>query len=175
MQQTGTALTIALNRLIDRLLETCLDDSDSNCRACYCHIGDTEPRRYEVTNSVVATKWQAGPTPAGRPLSDWDALLPALAEGLCSMQRISSRADGALHDCFRVFGATGLLACPAIDDSGRLVGAVFMLWNRQKQPPDADGLRRLMAEGMRVAGQIATVLNLGLPNRPGDLDAPPIA
>jgi hypothetical protein len=157
----------AANKLIDQLLEAMLVRATgaSRVRLNVIHNGvtgltGTGLLRYDVTNSVAAAGRLAGAGVINQPLSDWTDFLPALLGGQCSMHRVNDLHAVSLRARFEVLGAASVLVCPAADVQGKTVGAIFIVWDNADRVPEGEDLRRLMAAGQHLGGQIAAVLDL---------------
>ena len=160
MSYTESRQATAAHRLIKQLLKAILEASGSASRVCFGVIGEVEPRQQAVIEWIASSRSHQKPREGGQPIADWDAFLPALSEGLCAML---PRPNALTRVCFQAFSATSMLVCPATDEHGRLAGALFILWDRNEAPPQAEPLGRLMAAGKRVGGQIAAVQALPIP------------
>lgn len=165
--QTELRQFAAANKLIDQLLESMLVRAAGASRVHLnvIHNGvtgltGTGLLRYDVTNSVAGPGRLAGTAVTNQPLSDWSDFLPALLAGQCSSHRITDLHAMSIRARFEALGATGVLVCPAADVQGKTVGAIFILWDGTDAVPEGDDLRRLMAAGQHLGGQIAAVLDL---------------
>ena len=165
--QTELHQFAAANKLIDQLLETMLVRAGgaSRVRLNVIHNGvtgltGTGLLRYDVTNTVAAPGRLAGAAVTNQPLSDWSDFLPALLAGQCLIHRVADLHAISLRARFEALGATGVLVCPAADVQGKIVGAIFILWDGADAVPEGEALGRLMAAGQHLGGQIAAVLDL---------------
>ena len=165
--QTELHQFAAANKLIDQLLESMLVRSAgaSRVRLNVIHNGvtgltGTGLLRYDVTNSVAAPGRLAGVAVTNQPLSDWSDFLPALLAGQCVTHRAADLHAVSIRARFEVLGATSVMVCPAADVQGKIVGAIFILWDGTDPVPEGDDLRKLMAAGQHLGGQIAAVLDL---------------
>ncbi|MFL5289870.1 MAG: hypothetical protein ACJ8AW_55155 [Rhodopila sp.] len=95
-----------------------------------------------------------------QPLSEWSDFLPALISGQCSFHYVADLRAVSLRARFEASGATSLLVCPAADVQGRIVGAIFILWDGADMAPAGSDLRELMAVEQQLGAQIAAVLDL---------------
>ncbi len=177
--QTELHQFAAANKLIDQLLETMLVRAAgaSRVRLNVIHNGvtgltGTGLLRYDVTNSVAAPGRLAGVAVTNQQLSDWSDFLPALLAGQCFMHHVADLHAVSIRARFETLGATGVMVCPAADVQGKIVGAIFILWDGTDPVPEGDDLRKLMAAGQHLGGQIAAVLDLqGPPPWPAALPA----
>jgi hypothetical protein len=76
------------------------------------------------------------------------------------MHRVGELRAVSIRARFEALGATTVLACPAADVQGKMVGAIFILWDSTDPVPEGAELRRLTAAGQHLGGQIAAVLDL---------------
>jgi hypothetical protein len=157
----------AANKLIDQLLQSMLERATGAARARLnvIHNGvtgltGTGLLRYDVTNAAAAPGRLAGPAITNQPLSEWSDFLSSLISGQCSFHRVADLRAAALRARFEASGATSLLVCPAADIQGRILGAVFILWDGADTPPTGSDLRALMAAEQHMGAQIAAVLDL---------------
>jgi hypothetical protein len=161
MSQTESRQAVAANQLIDRLMKTVLDLSPGAARVRLALVrNETERLRYDVTNSVALRGRWIGSARSGQPLSDWSDFLPALLAGQCVLHRILDVRMAAPAFGFPSSRPSIVLVCPVGGPGGHLVGAIFIMWDGDARPPEHLALRGLMAEGKRVATQIAAVLEL---------------
>ena len=91
-----------------------------------------------------------GPVRSDQPLSDWSDFLPALLAGQCALHRILAVRTAAPAFGFPSSRPFTVLVCPVGGPDGQLLGAIFIMWDGDAQPPEQVALRRLMAEGKRV-------------------------
>jgi hypothetical protein len=161
MSPTKSRQVIAANQLIDRLMKTVLHLSAGAARVRLALIRrETARLRYDVTNSVALRGRWIGSPRSDQPLSDWSDFLPALLAGQCALHRILDVRMAAPAFGFPSSRPSIVLVCPVGGPGGHLVGAIFIMWDGDAQPPEHVALRGLMAEGKRVATQIAAVLEL---------------
>lgn len=165
--QTELRQFAAANRLIDQLLLSMLGRATgaSRVRLNVIHNGvsgltGTGLLRYDVTNGVAAPGRLAGVAVVNQPLSEWSDFLPALLSGQCAMIKVAAMQAVSLRARFEAFGASNFLACPAADVQGKTVGAIFIFWDGAEPVPDGEGLRQLMADGLRLGAQVAAILDL---------------
>ena len=167
MPQNEPRTSVAASRLIEQLMKTILRQSPgvTRVRLAVVHGGitgysPTETPRYDVTNSVAARSRAIGPLARNQPLSDWTDFLPALLAGQCALHQIPGAGTAAPPSGLASSCATTILACPATGAAGDLMGAIFIMWDGNDRPPEAQALLRLMEAGKQVAAQIAAVLDL---------------
>ena len=161
MSQTESRQAVAANKLIDRLMTTVLDHSPGAARVRLALIRNEMARlRYDVTNSVALRGRWIGSPRSDQPLSDWSDFLPALLAGQCVLHRILDVRMAAPAFGFPSSRPSIVLVCPVGGAGGHLLGALFIMWDGDAQPPEHAALRSLMVEGKRVATQIAAVLEL---------------
>jgi hypothetical protein len=167
MMQAELRQFAAANKLIDQLLQSMLERAPgaARVRLNVIHNGvtgltGTGLLRYDTTNTVAVPGRLAGPSITNQPLSEWSDFLPTLISGQCSFHRVVELRAIALRARFEAFGATSVLVCPAADIQGRIVGAVFILWDGADMPPIGPELRALMAIEQHLGAQIAAVLDL---------------
>lgn len=158
---------VEANRLIDQLLESALQRAKSAARARLdiIHNGVTGLTgigllRYDVTHSVAAAGRSTGALVANRPMSEWTDFLPALLAGQCVINHSGELRSAAVRARFDAMGVANFLVCPAADVQGKLLGAVFVLWDQSDQLPPPDELAALMANCRQIGAQIAAVLDL---------------
>jgi hypothetical protein len=169
MPQTEPRQLIAASRLIDWLMKTVLDLSPGAARLRLTRIRDgAEWPSYDVINSVAARGRWIGAMLQNQPLSDWRDFLPALLAGQCALHRIVEVRSAAPAFGFPSARPSKALVCPVAGSDGRLLGAIFIVWDGDIRPPGRVALRHLMAAGERLATQIAAVLDLC-----GELSRPP--
>ena len=161
---------VVADKLIDQLLEFLLQQSTKAARARLevIHNGVTGLNgagllRYDVTNSVAAAGRSIGTLVTNRPLAEWSDILPPLLGGQCIVKRTEALRSPAVRGRFEEMATDTILVCPAVDVQGKLLGAVFVLWDVGDEPPNGHELKNLTAMGERVAAQIAAVLNLNGP------------
>ncbi|HQT80391.1 MAG TPA: hypothetical protein PLD10_25410 [Rhodopila sp.] len=116
--------------------------------------------RYDLTNSVAAPGRAAGSTVTNQPLSDWNDFLPTLLANECSFHHVDELHSASIQARLQALGGAATLVCPASDVQGRIVGAIFIIWDTNDPVPDAASLRALMTEGQHLGGQIAAILDL---------------
>ena len=161
MSQTDPRHVVAANRLIDGLLKTVLDLSAGAARVRLALIRhETERLRYDVTNSVASRGRGLGPVRTNQPLADWSDFLPALLAGQCVLHRIRAVRSAAPAFGFPTLRPSTVLVCPVGGVDEQLLGGIFVMWNGDAGPPQGTALHGLMAEGKRVATQMAAVLDL---------------
>ncbi|HVZ09422.1 hypothetical protein [Rhodopila sp.] len=157
---------VAANKLIDQHLQTILAKSDAaRVRLAVIHNGvmgltGTGLLRYDITNSMAAPGRATGDPLRNQPLADWADFLQEILADQCVMAQVAELRSVSLRAQFDAVGASSVLVCPSPDIQGRVVGAVFLFWDRGDAPPKGEALRRLMTFAHGVAGQIATVLSL---------------
>lgn len=157
----------AANKLIDQLLVSLLDKAHgaSRIRLNVIHNGVSGLTgvgllRYDATNSVAAPGRLAGAPVVNQPLSEWNDFLPGLIAGQCVMLPIDDMQSVSLRARFAGFGATHVMACPAADVQGKMLGAILIFWDGAEPVPEGADLHRLMSEGLRLGSQVAAVLDL---------------
>jgi hypothetical protein len=116
--------------------------------------------RYDVTNTATAAGRVPGPGVVNQPLSEWSDFLAVLLLGQCSFHRVPELHAVALRAQFESFGAGSVLVCPAADVQGKIVGAVFILWDGADPVPGAADLKALMVTELHLGAQVAAVLDL---------------
>ena len=177
MSHTLPHRTEAARRLIEELMRTLLSQSPGAVRIRLAVVRDglvpagsfyagmtghtaTESLRYEVIANVAAQGRRTGRTGRDRPLSDWSHFLPSLLAGQCAMRQFAGDAETMPPFGCPTSRVANVLICPAANPAGLLSGAVFIMWDRNDQPPRGAALRELQVGGLRVACQIAAVLHL---------------
>lgn len=158
---------VAANRLINQLLESLMERAQgaSRVRLSVIHNGvtgitGTGLLRYDDTNIVAAPGRAAGLAVTNQPLSDWSDFLPTLLTGQCALHRVADLRGVALRARYEAIGVTSMIVCPAADVQGKVVGAIFVLWDGNDRSPDGDALRDLMQTGQRNGSQVAAILDL---------------
>jgi hypothetical protein len=158
------------NRLVDQLLASLIQTASNAARVRLdvVHNGVTGITgmallRYDVTNSVAAPGHSIGMLVNNEPLSDWSEFLPALLAGKCQLGLVDDSRSVGLRARLLALGSSAFLACPVIDVQGRLLGAVFVLWDGHDSPPMDDALRALMDRARNIGTQIASALDLRMP------------
>jgi hypothetical protein len=157
----------AANKLINQILETTLSRASgaSRVRLSVIHNGVTGVTgtgllRYDVTNSVAAPGRSTGTAITNQPLSDWSDFLPTLLQGDCSFHRVDDLLSLPMRARNEAFGISSMLVCPAADVEGKTVGAIFVTWDGNDQPPEPQRLKELMAFSKHQGAQIAAILDL---------------
>jgi hypothetical protein len=161
MSQTESGRTVAANRLIEQLMKAVLGLSPGTAGVRLALVRNESGRlRYDVTNGVAAPGRWIGPMRPDEPLSDWGDFLAPLLAGQCVLHRVLDVRDAAPAFSFPSAHPSRALVCPVAGMDGHLLGAMFIMWDCGAQPPEHEGLHRLMAASKRVATQIAAVINL---------------
>ena len=171
IMQLQLAQTAQTDKLINQLLQTLLDRirNAARVRLDVVHNGitgvtGTALLRYDVTNAVATPGHSVGPLSINQPLSDWNDFLADLLAGKC---RLSTVADSGGSLAFRVrlegLGAGTFLVCPVIDVQARMLGAVFVNWDANDEPPAGAALLKLMDDAKSISNQIASALDLRTP------------
>ncbi len=157
------------NRVIDQLLEQVLDRAPNSARARLdvIHNGVTGLTgvgllRYDIANSVAGPGHAAGPLVQNRPLAEWGEFLPALLEGACQVADPGRLRAAGIRSRMESLNVGTVLVCPVADLQGRLLGAVFLLWDAGIRVPEGADMEFLSDFVRRIGSQIATVLNLRL-------------
>ena len=161
MLQAECRLSVAANKLICRLMKGVLVVSSGAARVRLGLVrGGPERFRYDATGGVARQSRSIGPVRLDQPLSDWGDFLPALLTGQCGLHRIPAVGAAAPVFGFPASRPSTVLVCPVGGSGGRLLGAVFIMWDGDARPPADAALSRLMAEGKRLGMQIGVVLEL---------------
>ncbi|HEX2941375.1 MAG TPA: hypothetical protein VHO91_10030 [Rhodopila sp.] len=158
---------VTANRLTEQLLRAMLARASgaSRVQLDVIHNGvtgltGTGLLRYDLTDSIARPGRAAGNAVTNQPLSDWIDFLPSLLADKCSFHHVDALRSAAIQARLQALGAIATLVCPAGDVQGRVVGAIFVIWDTNDPVPDAVSLRALMAEGQHLGGQIAAILDL---------------
>jgi hypothetical protein len=165
--QTELKQFAAANALISQHLEFLLAHAAgaSRVRMSVIHNGvtgltGTSLLRYDVTNIVAAPGRALGPSVQNAPLSDLADFLPAMLAGQCALHHVSELRAGPMLVGLMSLGVSAVVACPAADVQGKLVGALLMSWDGGAAPPGGAELLSLMDIGHHIGAQIAAVLDL---------------
>jgi hypothetical protein len=177
--QTELRQAAQSDRLIDQLLRTLLAVAPTagRVRLDVVHNGvtgvtGTALLRYDITNSVAAPGHSSGQMVTNQPLSDWNEVLPTLLAGKCQIGVVTEASSTALRVRLEAMGAGAFLACPVIDVQGRVLGAVFVLWDAHDEPPNGNALQTVMDRALNVGVQIASALDLRTPlPRPAEAES----
>ncbi len=158
------------NKVIDQLLESVLEHAPNAARVRLdvVHNGVTGLTgigllRYDITNSVAGPGHSAGPLVQNRPLSEWSDLLPEMLEGVCQIYVADTLRSPAIRARLETLNVGTILVCPVSDVQGRLLGGVFLLWDTGTRIPEGAELETLTTFVRQVGRQIATVLDLRVP------------
>lgn len=159
------------DKLINQLLQSLLDRTRNAARVRLdvVHNGvtgvtGTALLRYDVTNAVAAPGHSIGPLVVNQPLSDWDNILSDLLAGKCRLSAVAdSGASLALRMRLEALGAGTFLGCPVIDVQARMLGALFISWDVNDDPPTGAALLALIDTTKSIANQIASALDLRTP------------
>jgi hypothetical protein len=162
---------VAAHKLVDQLLYAMLISIPGAARirlgllqqSINDPVTGTQPR-YDVTNIVTAFGRPAGPPLIDRPLADWGDFLPELLAGQCALVSVGDLKAPYIRNCFEAIGAATILACPALDASGSIIGAILIFWDGNDHPPKGNALRRLMVAGLHLGTQVAAIFDLQRPN-----------
>jgi hypothetical protein len=171
--QTELKQFAAANALIGQHLEFLLAHAAgaSRVRMGVTGLTGTSLLRYDVTNIVAAPGRALGPSVQNAPLSDLGDFLPAMLAGQCALRHVSELRAGPMLVGLLSLGVSAVLACPAADVEGKLVGALLMSWDGSDAPPGGAELLSLMDIGHHIGAQVAAVLDLEGPPpwpTPGD-------
>jgi hypothetical protein len=157
----------AANALIDQHLEYLLEHARgaSRVRMHVIHNGvtgltGTGLLRYDVTNIVASPGRSLGSSVQNAPLADLGDFLPGMLAGQCTMHRTGDLHAGPMLVRLVSLGVSNVLACPAADVQGKLVGALLISWDGVEAPPEGVEMRALMEIGHHIGDQIAAVLDL---------------
>jgi len=158
---------VAANKLINQLLETVMVHAPGASRVSLgvIHNGVTGINgagllRYDDTNSVAAQGRLGIPVVTNQPLSDWGDVLPALMAGECAFHPTRDLQGTSLRTRFESYGVAKLLVCPASDVQGKMVGAIFVMWDAVDPPSATLDIKALMQTAKHQGAQIATALDL---------------
>jgi len=116
--------------------------------------------RVDVTNAVAAPGQSPGLMSVNLPLSDWNNFLPVMLIGKCCLGLASEQPGAAVRARLDAMGTSAFLGCPVLDRFGRMLGAVFILWNLRDLPPTGEPMQALMRETLAVGAQIAATLDM---------------
>lgn len=155
------------NKVIDQLLTSLLDRAmtAARVRLDVIHNGVTGVTgmgllRYDVTNSVAGAGHAPGALVQNQPLSEWADFLPDLLAGRCHVYTSNALGRTAMRGRMEALNVGTLLVCPVADQQGRLLGAIFLLWDTGTRMPEAGDFERLIQSAQTVGPRIATVLDL---------------
>ena len=158
------------NKVIDRLLESLIDQTPTVARARLdiIHNGMTGVTgmgllRYDVTNSVAGPGHTSGPLVQNRSLSEWADFLPELLAGRCRLYALEELRNLQFRTRLESINVGTFLICPVADQQARLLGAILLFWDGGTRVPDGAELEHLMAVSRQAGLQIATVLDLREP------------
>ena len=158
------------NKVIDRLLESLIDQTPTVARARLdiIHNGMTGVTgmgllRYDVTNSVAGPGHASGPLVQNRPLAEWAEFLPELLAGRCRLYTMDELRNLQFKTRLDALNVGTFLICPVTDQHSRLLGAIILFWDGGTRVPDGVELDHLMAVSRQAGLQIATVLDLREP------------
>lgn len=170
MMQSDLVRAAEADRMIDQLLTTLLQRAPraARVRLGVIHNGITGVTgmsllRYDITNAVAAPGHAGGGLVQDQPLSELSELLPAMLAGQCQMRSVTEVQNLPARVRLEEMGAGFVMACPATDVRGKLLGGVFMLWDVNERPPAGEELKSLMEYARHVSTQIATILDLRVP------------
>ena len=162
------------NKVIDQLLTSLLERAPTAARVRLdvIHNGVTGLTgmgllRYDVTNSVAGAGHVAGTLTQNQPLTEWADFLPDLLAGRCHLYTPDVLGSLAIRARMEALNAGRVLICPVADAQGRLLGAIFLLWDTGTQMPETAGFEKIIEQAQRIGPQIATVLDLRGPSSPG--------
>jgi hypothetical protein len=148
MSRTIMDPATAANRLIKQLLGTLVAHAPRVAAASLSVLGADDSQCGETCRDDHVAKVVGrfrSPARPSTPVPDWEALVPAFRAGHCPVLR----AD-----------ASSTLFCPAVNPQGDLVGAVLIVIEGGRHRLRGTEQARLMSAGVRVAGQIAAVLDV---------------
>jgi hypothetical protein len=162
---------VSANKLINQVLEAILIHAPGASRASLgvIHNGVTGMTgtgllRYDDTNSVAAQGRVAGTIVSNQPLSDWSDFLPSLLAGQCGFYRTADLKGAAIRARLESYGVTNVMVCPAADVQGKVVGAIFIMWDANDPPPNDVQVKDLILAGQHSGAQIAALLDLRGPS-----------
>lgn len=162
---------VAANKLINQILENIMLHAPGASRVSLSVIHNgvtgmtgTGLLRYDDTNSVAAQGRLAIPVKANQPLADWSEFLPGLLGGQCVFRHTKELQGASLRARIERYGVASLLVCPAADVQGKVVGAVFVMWDTNDPLPSPAQLQALRQAGQHQGAQIAAVLDLRGPS-----------
>lgn len=162
---------VSANKLINQVLENILIHAPGASRASLgvIHNGVTGMTgtgllRYDDTNSVAAQGRIAGTIVSNQPLSDWSDFLPSLLAGQCGFYRTADMKGAAIRARLESYGVTNVMVCPAADVQGKVVGAIFIMWDANDPLPNDVQVKDLILAGQHSGAQIAALLDLRGPS-----------
>ena len=163
------------NRVIDQLLGSLLEQAPNvaRVRLDVIHNGVTGVTglgllRYDTTNSVAGAGHESGPLVQNRPLTEWSDFLPDMLAGRCRVYLAEQLQSIPVRASLETLNVGTILGCPVADVQGRLLGAVFLLWDAGVRIPDGIDLTQLKTRGREVGSQIGTALDLRTQHAPRD-------
>jgi hypothetical protein len=163
------------NKVIDQLLGSLIDQGPNvaRVRLDVIHNGVTGVTglgllRYDTTNSVPGAGHDRGPLVQNRPLTEWGDFLPDMLAGRCRVYIADELQSDVIRNRMETLNVGTILGCPVADVQGRLLGAVFMLWDSGMRIPDGVDLTLLKTRGREIGSQIGAVLDLRAGHTPRD-------
>lgn len=158
------------NKAIDRLLESLLEHAPNvaRVRLDVIHNGVNGVTglgllRYDTTNAVAGAGHAAGTLVQNRPLTELGDFLQGMLSGACRVYLADELHSVPVKGRMEILNVGTILVCPVADIQGRLLGAVFMLWDAGTKIPEGPHQDVLMSQGKQVGREIATVLDLRTP------------
>lgn len=155
------------NKVIDQLLGGLLEHAPTvaRVRLDVIHNGVTGVTgigllRYDTTNSVAGAGHAPGPLVQNRPLTEWGDFLPDMLSGQCRVYIADELQSPAIRSRLEMLNVGTMLGCPVPDVRGRLLGAIFLLWDTGTRMPEGLDLTALKAEGREAGTRLGTVLDL---------------
>jgi hypothetical protein len=163
------------NKVIDQLLGSLIEQTPNvaRVRLDVIHNGVTGVTglgllRYDTTNSVAGAGHDRGPLVQNRPLTEWGDFLPDMLGGRCRVYNADDLRSDAIRSRMETLNVGTILGCPVADVQGRLLGAVFMLWDAGMRIPDGVDLTALKTRGREIGSQVGAVLDLRAAHTPRD-------
>ena len=158
------------NLIIDKFLQSIVDRDPTIARARLdvIHNGvmgmtGTGLLRYDVTNSVPSAGHAAGRLAQNQALTEWSDFLPDLLQGNCALFPKDEHRGEAIRSRPDSMNAGTFLVCPVADVQGRLLGAVFVMWDAGTPAAEKDDMYQLIGLSKKVGSQIGAILDLGIP------------
>jgi transcriptional regulator with GAF, ATPase, and Fis domain len=130
--------------------------SVARIRVGFIHLHHDESLRFDITHAVANPGHDAGPIRSDMPIAAWGDYLDSLLNNQCKFIKVKDLSDIATRNRLSLI-IDSFVACPIMVDN-RLVGALFVSWDKKEDVPSAQDLLNIVNVTKNAANKIGEAI-----------------